>query len=923
MLKYLFLNLCLVLTFSEINAQKKTEIIKGPRIIEYFPDSLIRKASSSYLKTLQLEFKNKNSGVKTLSKTTQYANPFKLHFQTAPSSEVLAVFNKATEIWSEFIFSSVPINVYIEWTNLGNGILGSAGPSNILRNFDGAPQNDYYYPIAIAEKMIGFNQNGNEADIDASFNSNFSNWYIGTDGIPTNRQIDLLSVVIHEIGHGLGYTGNISANTTNQTASHNNLCIYDKFIIDEFNNSATNTTIYPNPSNKLYHLITSDSLYQSNVGILSENNNVRAKLYAPSSFSPGSSIYHVNQESYPAGNPNALMTHSIAYGEISRNLGPIVKGLYKEMGWTNAGIIGDVISNQEPNQNGYLIKGKSYYSSYFNDAVSNVKLWVAENSTSFLQRSLTKSGDDYVYTLPYSGQSSTVNYFWTATDSKGNSLRFPVRANTYLSFSIQIDTSSPVINFTQNNPYIFASQLFFKLPPVISTDNLVINKVEVIYKINNSATQMATLTKSVTYENTFIGSIPLSGMAKGDSLFYKIKATDKSIAGNTSYSPNNSWIKVPIIGPKKALNAFGQTFENVVNTDFYLNRFSVETPNSFTNKSLNTLHPYQDGQDYAYDGELGSDTYSYSDAILLRPVILQANEGQLSFDEIALVEPSEATTSFYRIDGSVNRSFYDYVIVQGSKDGGKTWVDLSAGWDANLHTEWRSAWAASNDIDGNSTTAAIPAWIKKHELNLFQNTGFQVGDEVILRFRMLADLGANGWGWMIDNLKIQGGTQSIVNLEVPNSLPTILTDKIYISNTSPVETNLLFEAKDPDNDNLRYEIISGNNGTLGFTNKGELQLIGNPNTNSDLGTVVFKVSDGTGSVNKNISIVYCETNTNLSGVATHLSKKYASTSQMISTQQINGSSKMQYNAIQSILLNPGFVVNTGSVFEATSGTGCP
>ena len=912
----------MILVFSEASAQKKSDLIKGPKIIEYFPDSLVRKASSSYLRNLQLEFNNKNSGIKTFNQATQYANPFKLHFETAPSNDLLAVFNKATEIWSEFIFSSVPINVSIKWTNLGNGILGSAGPSSIMRNFDGAPQSDYYYPIAVAEKMIGFNQNGNNSDIEASFNSNFSNWYIGTDGIPTNSQIDLLSVVIHELGHGLGYIGNISANTTNQTASHNNLCIFDKFIIDEFNNPATNTTIYPNPSNKLYQLITSDSLYHSNVGILSENNNVKAKLYAPSSYNRGSSIYHVNQESYPAGNPNALMTHSLAYGEISRNLGPIVKGLYKEMGWTKAGIIGDIISNQEPNQNGYLMKGKSYYSNYFNESVSNVKLWVAENSTSFSQRSLTKSGDEYVYNLPYSGQSSKVNYFWTATDSKGNALRFPVRANTYLSFSIQIDTSPPVISFTQNNTYLFASQLFFKLPPVISTDNSSINKVEVIYKINDSATQMATLTKSVTYENTFVGSIPLSGMAKGDTLFYKIKATDKSIAGNIAFSPNNAWIKIPIIGPKKALNAFGQTFENVVNTDFYLNRFSVATPNNFTNKSLNTLHPYSDGVDYAYDGELGTDTYSYSDAILLRPIILQANEGQLSFDEIALVEPGEPNASFSLADGSVNRSFYDYVIVQGSKDGGKTWVDLRAGWDANLHTEWRNAWAASNDIDGNSTTAAIPAWIKKHELNLFQNTGFQVGDEVILRFRMLADVGAYGWGWMIDNLKIQGGTQIITDLEPKNNLPVIQTDKIYISNSMLAGSEITLNVRDADNDHLSYQLIAGG-GLLGFGSRGKLTLLVDPNTLSDLSSVQVIVSDGTGNVTKTLGVFYCESDNHVTKNVNNLTKSYRSNSTLNSSQQITGSSKIIYNATNNITLQPGFIADKGVTFSVQAGIGCP
>jgi hypothetical protein len=32
---------------------------------------------------------------------------------------------------------------------------------------------------------------------------------------------------------------------------------------------------------------------------------------------------------------------------------------------------------------------------------------------------------------------------------------------------------------------------------------------------------------------------------------------------------------------------------------------------------------------------------------------------------------------------------------------------------------------------------------------------FSVNDQVIIRFRLHADVGAHGWGWAVDNLKIQ------------------------------------------------------------------------------------------------------------------------------------------------------------------------
>ena len=39
-----------------------------------------------------------------------------------------------------------------------------------------------------------------------TYNLNFS-WYYGTDGNPPPAQHDLMTVVLHEIGHGLNFAG--------------------------------------------------------------------------------------------------------------------------------------------------------------------------------------------------------------------------------------------------------------------------------------------------------------------------------------------------------------------------------------------------------------------------------------------------------------------------------------------------------------------------------------------------------------------------------------------------------------------------------------------------------------------------------------------------------------------------------------------
>src|SRR5690606_22408 len=40
-------------------------------------------------------------------------------------------------------------------------------------------------------------------------------------------------------------------------------------------------------------------------------------------------------------------------------------------------------------------------------------------------------------------------------------------------------------------------------------------------------------------------------------------------------------------------------------------------------------------------------------------------------------------------------------------------------------------------------------------INLTENTGLETGDTVLFRFRMVSDKSVNGFGWAVDNLKIQ------------------------------------------------------------------------------------------------------------------------------------------------------------------------
>jgi hypothetical protein len=58
--------------------------------------------------------------------------------------------------------------------------------------------------------------------------------------------------------------------------------------------------------------------------------------------------------------------------------------------------------------------------------------------------------------------------------------------------------------------------------------------------------------------------------------------------------------------------------------------------------------------------------------------------------------------------------------------------------------------------------------MKNHTMNLLGK--FPAGSLVYIRFRMYTDPGSTGWGWMIDNLEIQGNLVSVESAK--SSMPT-------------------------------------------------------------------------------------------------------------------------------------------------------
>ena len=135
---------------------------------------------------------------------------------TTRGQQRLNVFNQAAAIWGAILPSTVAIRVEARFDaltpcNATSGVLGSAGALQGANDFPGAELPATLYSIALANKLAGSDLSPSN-DISARFNTSVddatclgaTSWYYGYDH-NEGTNIDLLAVVLHELGHGLGF----------------------------------------------------------------------------------------------------------------------------------------------------------------------------------------------------------------------------------------------------------------------------------------------------------------------------------------------------------------------------------------------------------------------------------------------------------------------------------------------------------------------------------------------------------------------------------------------------------------------------------------------------------------------------------------------------------------------------------------------
>ena len=750
-------------------------------------------------------------------------------------------FQAAVDIWANIISSSVPIRITATWRAIDSGtgggtILGQASPGDFSRNFPGQLRANTWYPMALAEKLAGQELNSvNDPDITAEFNS-AAPWYLGV-AAPGNNQFDFTSVVLHELCHGLGFTSSlrVSGNNGSWGFGTGTPFAFDPFFENGSSQQLISTANFANPSVKLKDQLTSDNIFFNSLTGIASNKGEKIRMYAPITYEQGSSISHVNDATYPSGNANSLMTAGASLREVIRDPGPLVKGMFADMGWKATSLTHTRVKNIETAVSKVTIKAT--ITSDTTIIAGSAKVFYTENDTLLVNAKPVElkrigSTNEYSADIPVTKPTSVIRYYLVVEDNFKRKNTAPAEAPTrgFYGFSVgTADTSPPFV--TTDPPTIVPTTA---KPDVFANieDNYEhgIDTAYVEYQLNgvvqkpfglkryNATTDDKTYSQGRNDIFAFLAKAPFGTLKQNDRVLYRIVAIDKSKnknktilpayfntpGTNVTVSPDYYEFVVSDLKTQTPVLKYANTFDAATDDFATIGGWGVAQPTGFANGALHSAHPYKNGGN--------EDLQSNTLALLRIPIQVKdnADSATISFDEVVLVEPGETGSVFG------NSDFYDYVVVEGSYDGGASWNPFEDGYDANADATWLKTFNASGvngtfiGADGKSYQSSDSKGVgaatmyKKRKIKMLTSGDFVGGDVILIRFRLFSDELTYGWGWAIDNLQVQ----------VPPPPPILATEQTLekgvtvFPNPSPDEIKITANLSKPGR--VQMEVINAN-----------------------------------------------------------------------------------------------------------------
>lgn len=275
---------------------------------------------------------------------------------TTKGEQAQIVFQFAADLWGAALESNVEILNTVTFQPLAcdatSGVLGSSGTNYIFAFEDGPDLPPGMLPLTWYHSALGDAIAGtdlgvindlppDEPDIISQFNGKLgepgcltgNGWYYGLDGNTPANRISLIDVIMHEMAHGLGFSGfgSLTSGALNQGIPD----VYSTYVKDD--NSGKNWIDMTDAERVTAATGNALVFFGQNVKdeaplVLTSGTDAdgNVKLYAPAALAQGSSFSHYDTSL----TMNALMEPFINDSLSADVLLDLTPALFKDVGWT-------------------------------------------------------------------------------------------------------------------------------------------------------------------------------------------------------------------------------------------------------------------------------------------------------------------------------------------------------------------------------------------------------------------------------------------------------------------------------------------------------------------------------------------------------------------------------------------------------------
>jgi len=285
---------------------------------------------------------------------TRGVTPFNITYYGNPNSSVVNAVNYAAAQLAKLYVITTTINVEFHWVSLAPQILGSAGAYQLCP----IGSTSTYLPSALTKQTASNCGNPcdcGSTDIYASFNIDQPLWFFGTSGAVTSGHYDLVTVVMHEFTHGMGFSGAIEQCSTGANSTQ-----YDSSFPPSYRMSFDSKIHYTKSGAAVlgnrpgtqgacnaawYKLICGpDGIYYP-LNTYSGFPATNVTLYTPKQWIQGSTMYHMDDTKYAIPDCNSMMVSALYPASAVHYPGPLVLRVLHSLGWTLSSTALNVATN--------------------------------------------------------------------------------------------------------------------------------------------------------------------------------------------------------------------------------------------------------------------------------------------------------------------------------------------------------------------------------------------------------------------------------------------------------------------------------------------------------------------------------------------------------------------------------------------------